>query len=132
MGFLLGGENVLELVGGDVAQPRECTKNHSVLHFFFNFYFILLFIYLWLCWVFIAARAFSSCGERGLLFVAVCGLLTAVASHCGAQALGTRASAVAAHRLSSCGTRALERAGFSSCGTRALGRVGFSSCGARA
>ena len=27
------------------------------------------------------ARAFSSCGERGLLFVAVCVLLTAVASH---------------------------------------------------
>ena len=26
------------------------------------------------------ARAFSSCGERGLLFVAVRGLLTAVAS----------------------------------------------------
>ena len=26
------------------------------------------------------ARAFSSCGEQGLLFVAVCGLLIAVAS----------------------------------------------------
>ena len=26
------------------------------------------------------ARAFSSCGERGLLFVAACGLLIAVAS----------------------------------------------------
>ena len=26
------------------------------------------------------ARAFSSCGELGLLFVAVCGLLTAVSS----------------------------------------------------
>ena len=26
------------------------------------------------------ARAFSSCGERGLLYFAVCGLLTAVAS----------------------------------------------------
>ena len=26
------------------------------------------------------ARAFSSCGKRGLLFVAVCGLLIAVAS----------------------------------------------------
>ena len=39
-----------------------------------------LFIYFWLHWVFVAAhRLFSSCGERGLLFV-VCGLLTAVAS----------------------------------------------------
>ena len=44
-------------------------------------YFINLFIYLWLHWVFVAARGlFSSCGERGLLFVAVRGLLIAVAS----------------------------------------------------
>ena len=35
----------------------------------------------WLHWVFIAARGlFSSCSERGLLFVAVCRLLMAVAS----------------------------------------------------
>ena len=46
---------------------------------FFNFY---LFIYLFLaelglcCW----ARAFSSCGEQGLLFIVVCGLLIAAAS----------------------------------------------------
>ena len=26
------------------------------------------FIYVWLCWVFVAARAFSSCGEQGLLW----------------------------------------------------------------
>ena len=40
-----------------------------------------LFIYLWLHWVFIAARRlFSSCGERELLFIAVRGLLIAVAS----------------------------------------------------
>ena len=39
------------------------------------------------CW----ARAFFSCGERGLLFVVVRGLLVAVASRCGTQALGTRA-----------------------------------------
>ena len=48
---------------------------------FFNFY-IYLFIYLFLavlglrCW----ARAFSSYGKRGLLIVAVRGLLIAVAS----------------------------------------------------
>ena len=40
-------------------------------------------------------------------------------SCCGARALGTRASVVVACRLSSCGSRALERR-FSSCGTRAL------------
>ena len=43
--------------------------------------FIYLFIYFWLRWVFVAVhRLFSSCGEQGLLLVAVCGLLIAVAS----------------------------------------------------
>ena len=41
---------------------------------------INLFIYFWLLWFFVAVRAFSSCGERGLLFLAVHGLLIAVAS----------------------------------------------------
>ena len=50
--------------------------------------------------------AFSSCGERGLLFLAVCGLLIAMASRCGARALGTRASVVMARGLSSCGAQA--------------------------
>ena len=49
------------------------------------------------------AQAFSSCDERGLLFVAVRGLPT-VASRCGARALGTQASVVVVHGLSSCGT----------------------------
>ena len=63
------------------------------------------------------AWAFSSCGEQGLLFVAVHGLLIAVAATlcCGAWALGVRASVVVAHRLSSCGLRPLERR-LSSCG----------------
>ena len=42
--------------------------------------FFLKFIF-WLRCVFVAAcRLFSSCGEQGLLFVAVCGLLIVVAS----------------------------------------------------
>ena len=90
----------------------------------FSFSFLNTFIYL--IYLFLAvlglrccARAFSSCGERGLLFVAVCRLLIVVASLvCGAQALGTRASVVAACGLSSCGSWALERR-FSSCGARA-------------
>ena len=56
--------------------------------------------------------AFSSCGEWGLLFVAVHRLLIAVAS---LVAVGAWASVVAAHRLSSCGSWALERR-LSSCG----------------
>ena len=45
------------------------------------FFFSFLFFLFWLRWVFVAAcRLFSSCSERGLLFVALCGLLIAVAS----------------------------------------------------
>ena len=62
--------------------------------------------------------AFSSCSEQWLLSVAMHGLLIAVASRCGAQALGTRASVVVACGLSSCGLQALERR-LSSCGARA-------------
>ena len=51
-------------------------------------------------------RAFSSCSKQGLLFLAVRGLLIAVAS------------LVAEHGLSSCGSWALE-CRLSSCGTRA-------------
>ena len=63
-------------------------------------------------------RALPSCGERGLLFIAVRGLLIAVASRCGAWALGARASVAVAHGLSSYGSRALERS-LSSCGAQA-------------
>ena len=68
------------------------------------FKFIYLFIYFWLCWVFFAAHGVW-------------------ASHCGgfscrARALGTWASVVVAHRLSSCGSQALERR-LSSRGTKA-------------
>ena len=61
------------------------------------------------------AWAFSSCGERGLHFIAVHRLLIAVASHCRARALGARASVDVARGLSSCGLRALESR-FNSCG----------------
>ena len=59
------------------------------------------------------AQAFSSCSEQGLLFVVAHGLLIAVASRCGEQALGTWASVVAVCGLSSCGMRARR---LSSCG----------------
>ena len=50
------------------------------IHLFLSFFFFL-FIYFWLHWVFVTARRlFSSCGERGLLFVAARRLPTAVAS----------------------------------------------------
>ena len=61
---------------------------------------------------------FSSCGEQGLLLVVVRGLLIVAASHCGARALGTRASEAVACGLSSCGSWVLERR-LSSCGAQA-------------
>ena len=52
----------------------------GLVDFFFINLFIV-FIYFWLRWVFrCGALAFSSCGERGLLFVVARGLLIAVAS----------------------------------------------------
>ena len=64
------------------------------------------------------AQAFFSCGEWGLLFVAVRGLLIVVTSHCRARALGAQASVVVARGLSSCGLRALELR-LNSCSARA-------------
>ena len=53
----------------------------SVDFAFFFFFFKFYLFYFWPCWVFVAARGLSSgCSERGLLFVAVRGLLIAVAS----------------------------------------------------
>ena len=90
----------------------------------------------WLRWVFVAVRglslvavglcccawAFSSCSERGLLFVAVRRLLIAPASHCGGFSLRWLLL------LKSTGSR---RPGFRSCGSRALEHR-LSSCGTRA
>ena len=64
-----------------------------------------IFIYFWLCWVFIAKWAFSSCSEQGLLSSG-----NVQASHCGgfscceAHALGTWTSVVVAVRLQSMGS----------------------------
>ena len=72
------------------------------------------FIYLFLAVLGLSCctQAFSSCGERGLLFVAVCGLLTAVASLVAEHGLQARrlqqlwhaGSVVVAHRLQNVGS----------------------------
>ena len=48
--------------------------------FFFNKFISFIYLFLVVLGVRCCVRAFSSCGERGLLFVAVRGLLIAVAS----------------------------------------------------
>ena len=52
-----------------------------VFYSFFKINLFILFIYFWgvLC-LRCCSRAFSSCGERGLLFLVVCGLLIAMTS----------------------------------------------------
>ena len=87
--------------------------NVCILLLFFSFYLFLAALGLRGC-----TWAFSSCGEQGLLFIVVRGLLIAVASRCGARALGVWASVVVARGLSSCGSWALE-CGLRSCGKRA-------------
>ena len=79
---------------------------YIILLYFFKGNFLKLFIYLFMAVLGLrcCTRAFSSCSERGLLFVAEPG-----------WALGAWASVVVAHRLSSCGSWALERR-LSSCG----------------
>ena len=75
-----------------------------------DFFFTLLVVSIYLSFIYLfmavlglrcCAWAFSSCSERGLLFVAVRGLVIAVACLCcRAWALGARASVVVAHGLS--------------------------------
>ena len=69
--------------------------------FFFSYFFYYIFIYLFLAVLGLRfrTRAFSSCGKRGPLLIAVRGPLTIAASPVAEHRLQTR-------RLSSCGSRA--------------------------
>ena len=75
-------------------------KNASLDNGCWMLSFSFFIIYFWLCWVFIAALAFSSCGAQGL--VSSCGVM---ASHCCGSLIaehglqGVKASVVAASRL---------------------------------
>ena len=77
--------------------------NH--IFYFIYFLFIILSIYFWLCWVFIAVQAFSSCSEQRLLFTAVHRLLVVVASFISKHRLqGTWASITVAPGLQNTGS----------------------------
>ena len=76
-----------------------------IILIFLNFGFVCLFVYLFI-YLFMTvlsprfcARAFSSCGKQGPLFIAVRGPLTIAASLVAEHRLQTR-------RLSTCGSRA--------------------------
>ena len=86
--------------------PIDLIFNLTLLVVFFFFlkeflYFYYLFIYLFMAVLGLrfCARAFSSCGKRGPLFIAVRGPLTVAASLVAEHRLQMR-------RLSSCGSRA--------------------------
>ena len=89
-------------------------------HFSFFFLKKILFIYLWLRWVFVAACGLSliaMSGEGATLHCNAQASYCSGFSCCGAWALGARASVVVARGLSSCGSWALE-CRLSSCGAQ--------------
>ena len=91
----------LEPVSSALAGGFLTTVPPGKSYFSFFFFLINLFIYLFLAelGVRFCARAFSSCGKWGPLFIAVRGPLTIAASLVAEHRLQT-------HRLSSCGSRA--------------------------
>ena len=74
----------------------KISKRFSVVFFFFN---LLIYLFLAVLGLRFCARAFSSCGKWGPLFIAVRGPLTIAASLVAEHRLQTL-------RLSSCGSRA--------------------------
>ena len=76
----------------------------------------ILFVYFWLCWVVFALRAFLQLWRaRTTLGCSVRASHPHGFSYCRTQALGPRASGIAAHELNSCGSWTLERR-LNSCG----------------
>lgn len=79
-------------VGGECLEGREEE----------DFFLLFIYLYLWLCWVFIVVHGVSNCGKWGQLFIAVLQLLVAWArgfSICSSQATEV-APAIVAYRLS--------------------------------
>ena len=62
-------------------KPSNCTFSVGELYVMWIIYFkINLFIYFWLCWVFVAAHGLSLLAESGGYSLVLRGLLIAVAS----------------------------------------------------
>ena len=89
--------------------------HNRIISFFLNINLFILFIYFRLRWVFIATHGLSLVAVSGGFCCGVRASRCGGFSCCRAWVLGTRASAVGARRLSSCGSRALEHR-LSSCG----------------
>ena len=59
---------------------KEGKKEGLLVVFFFFLMYLFIYLFMAALGLLCCARAFSSCGERGLLFVVMHGLLTVVAS----------------------------------------------------
>ena len=93
----------------------------------FIYIYVILFIYFWLHWVFVALHGlFSSCSERGLLFDEVHWLLTEVVSLVEHRPLVHRLQQMQQAGSRSCGSGA-EEGGLSSCGLWNLPGPGIGS-----
>ena len=82
-----------------MTNPMKQKVLSSYFYFSGDSFAFFLFLFLAVLGLRFCARAFSSCGERGPLFIAVRGPLTIVASLVAEHRLQTRS-------LSSCGSRA--------------------------
>ena len=80
-------------------QDTPTLPTLALLKSFFFFFFFFVYLFLAALGLRFCVRAFSSCGKRGPLFIAVHGPLTIVASLVAEHRLQTR-------RLSNCGSRA--------------------------
>ena len=88
------------LVAGPFCSIVVCSHLFSSCsNFFFFFFKLIIYLFMAVLGLCFCARAFSSCGKRGPLFIAVRGPLTIAASPVAEHRLQTR-------RLSSCGSRA--------------------------
>ena len=72
---------------------------HSFIYLFYLFIYLFIYLFMAVLGLRLCARAFSSCGKWGPLFIAVRGPLTIAASLVAEHRLQTR-------RLSNCGSRA--------------------------
>ena len=84
-------------VGREKNEKRKGKTKNVTFFFFLIFYLFIYLLFLAVLGLRFCARAFSSCGERGPLFIAVRGPLPIAASFVAEHRLQTR-------RLSSCGS----------------------------
>ena len=82
-----------------MAAPSSLPSFSFFFYTFFKKFIYFIYLFLPVLGLRCCAQAFSSYGERELLFVVVRGLPIVVASRFGARALGAWASVVVAHRL---------------------------------